>query len=1052
MKKFALRFLQLFLISIACVIREAHAQVLQSVFENNLTDIESRDLDIFSITQDTSGFLWMGTDEGLIKYNGINYKIYRQENEDEYSLPDNQVYAVLKTANGSIWVGTKKGLCEYDDKHDRFNYFLNDYYVYSIAQDAEGNLWVGTLDKGLAILPSQNQGNSKSASWIFPVHNENNMPSIASNSIYSIAFDVHGNGWIGTDQGLYFITSEDVSSKNFKFQHFTHTMHDISSVSNSSILKIYPDRNGNVWILTYPASVDLLSASDISENKFHFHHVLPAIDKAFQTTLISNNAFFIDCKNECWLGTVDNGLYRFKLNEDLSIQPLAHYINDANDTKSLSDNSVWSFYEDASDILWIGTRKSLSKFIRATDQFNFYPLVTPQFNLTQVVIGSISADEDGTPWMVSESDTVFAYVPALHKIKKFSMIKASGDEIKGLLVVLVSKAGEIFIGTAGSGLFEISKEEKEKFLTALNFTPHAISPPASKIENMSSIQSLAEDQQGNIWAGSGKGLFVYHPQSGAAEPILKTNKQSGLDASNIIRCLTCAPSGKIWIGTDNGLFCYLPSSGKATSYFHLPDDSSSLPDNGITCIHAARDNRIWIGTKKGLCFYDERMAQFKTIKISYEGDFLLINSIEEDSHGSLWVSTNEGLLRILPASNSEIKFNVHDGLLTNRFNANASCATNKLLVFGNERGFISFFPDSIRSNERIPKIKFTDFKLNNQSIFAQRNSTLLIDFLQHEKLTLRYDQNFFSISFAALDFADPSSNQYFYKLEGVDNDWVHAGNQSFASYTNIQPGHYTFIVTASNNHGVRNPKSTSLQIIITPPWYRTWWFYALVALTALSALYLFYRYRINQIKKLFSIRSKIARDLHDDVGSTLSSISLMSQMAKDYSDQQSSEKELFETISFASKEAMELMSDIVWSVNPKNDKVSNILVRMREYAGNMLEAAGIEFQIELADDAKDLVIPMEKRKDFYLIYKEAINNMAKYSKAEKGKITLQKVHGKLVLRIEDNGKGFQVQENRSGNGVVNMQQRANFIGAKLTIDSKPGHGTAIELELPIVST
>ncbi|MFI5134564.1 MAG: two-component regulator propeller domain-containing protein, partial [Chitinophagales bacterium] len=761
--------------------------------------------------------------------------------------------------------------------------------------------------------------------------------------------------------------------------------------------------------------------------------------------------FFIDYTNECWLGTVDNGLYRFKLNDDYTIQPIAHYVNDANDQKSLSDNSVWSFYQDASDILWIGTRKALSKFIRATDEFNYYPLVTPQFNLTRVIIGSMSADENGTLWMISESDTVYAYLPSKRELKKFPMSKASGSEINGLLVLLASKTGDLFIGTAGSGLFEIPREEKEKFLSSARYIPKAISPPASKIENMTSIQSLAEDQSGNIWAGSGKGLFVYHTQTGTAEPIIKTNKQSGLDASNIIRCVTCAPDGNIWIGTDNGLFSYLPSSGKLTSYFHVADDSASLPDNGITCIHAEKNNRIWLGTKKGLCSYDFSSMKFQNFKIAYAGNFLLINAIEDDSKGNLWVSTNEGLLRIVPASSTEIKFNIHDGLITNRFNANASCSSDGLLLFGNDKGFVSFFPDSIKSNARIPKVKFTDFKLNNESIFTQHSSALLTDFLQQQKLTLRYNQNFFTISFVALDFADPFSNQYEYKLVGVDKEWVHAGNQSFASYTNVQPGSYRFAVTAANNHGVKNPKSTSLQIIIAPPWYRTWWFYTLVVLAFLSALYLFYRYRINQIKKLFSIRSKIARDLHDDVGSTLSSISLMSQMAKDFSDQQSSEKELFETISYASKEAMELMSDIVWSVNPKNDKVSNILVRMREYASSMLEAAGIEFRIELSDEAKDLVIPMEKRKDFYLIYKEAINNMAKYSRAENANVSLRKAHGKLILLIEDNGKGFNVEENRSGNGVVNMQQRANFIGAILHIDSKPGKGTKIELELPLVS-
>jgi signal transduction histidine kinase len=258
-------------------------------------------------------------------------------------------------------------------------------------------------------------------------------------------------------------------------------------------------------------------------------------------------------------------------------------------------------------------------------------------------------------------------------------------------------------------------------------------------------------------------------------------------------------------------------------------------------------------------------------------------------------------------------------------------------------------------------------------------------------------------------------------------------------------------VKACNNDGVWNETGATALLSVTPPFWKTIWFYCIVTIVIAIILFSVYKIRINQILRLQSIRQRIARDLHDDIGSTLSSISMMSKMAA-VSDSAGKEKstELFSTIGKASTQAMDLMSDIVWSVNPENDKMENIVSRMREYASVILDAADISFELETDESALHILLPMEKRKDFFLIFKEAINNLAKYSHATKAQIKLSEKNHCLVLYITDNGNGFNPGKAFSGNGLKNMKARAEQLHAKFEISSQQNSGTVISLSVPLV--
>ncbi|MGB3074783.1 MAG: two-component regulator propeller domain-containing protein, partial [Chitinophagales bacterium] len=711
---------------------------------------------------------------------------------------------------------------------------------------------------------------------------------------------------------------------------------------------------------------------------------------------------------------------------------------------------VTTFFESKDHSIWVGTDEGVSRWNPLQEKFAVIQLPASFIGTTNV--SAIAEDAHGTVWMGSfDVDTLYAIIQPNSQLRKLALSDNMHSANRKIYItsLLTAANGAVYVGSS-VGVFIIDEKEKKLFLQQPGYKPHVSSlqknsTMQSLVSNM--VSSLEEDDDGNIWIGTGMGVNRYRPLSKKCDRVLYSILPDEVNPSFIIRHLKAATDGTVWAATDNGLF----GINARTLTNKLYQSVDALPGSRFLFIHESNDRQLlWIGTEQGLLSFDIHSKQFKSYPQS--GNDLSVTSILEDEKGNLWISSQHGITRFHPETGDSKKFSVENGLKTNRFSENASCvAKDGLFYFGSEKGFQSFYPDSISVNTTVPPVVITDFRLFNQSIFAGKETQLVNEFLRSKKMTLKYNQNFFSIDFAALNYNDAEANTYAYQLVGIDKDWVMAGNSRTATYTNIAPDCYTFKVKGANNHGVWNDEGASFDLIITPPWWKTWWFYSLCTIAIVSALYALYRYRISQIKKVFSIRSKIARDLHDDIGSTLSSISMMSQLAKEGSDHHNKEEELFETISTASKEAMELMSVIVWSVNPNNDKLSNILIRMREYASDILEACNIELNISLDEEVKDFIIPMEKRKDFYLIFKEAVNNVAKYSKAVNAVIQLSREHGKMIMSITDDGHGFEVEKLRSGNGLVNMKERAKSIGGMLEITSEIGKGTSVRLEMPIVT-
>jgi nitrate/nitrite-specific signal transduction histidine kinase len=391
---------------------------------------------------------------------------------------------------------------------------------------------------------------------------------------------------------------------------------------------------------------------------------------------------------------------------------------------------------------------------------------------------------------------------------------------------------------------------------------------------------------------------------------------------------------------------------------------------------------------------------------------------------------------------------MNDGLPSNTLNnISAFCDNDGTMYFGTRNGGLFYFhPDDLKDNDYKPPVYITEFRLKNKPVSVTDSNGVLKTSIEYTKeIKLNYRQNLISFTFSALNYVHPEKNKYKYMLEGYDEDWVYTdASKRFVNYTNLDHGSYTFKVKASNNDGVWNETPTELKILITPPFWKTTWFRILLAIAAAGFLYAIYRYRLQQVLKLHSIRNRIAADLHDDIGSTLNSISVFSEVAKN---DPSRRTHSLQMIGESSRKVIDAMSDIVWTINPDNDNFEKIILRMRSIAYNLLRAKKIEFSFRADETLNDLKLSLLVRRNFYFIFKEALNNLIKYSEAKRVSILLEKKSNGILLMVRDDGVGFDPGNKYNGNGLTNMRRRSKEINANLTIDSGDGIGTSVQLTL-----
>ncbi len=798
---------------------------------------------VSSIFQDSLGFLWFGTADGLNLYDGVKFTVFKHDPGNKNSLVNNYIYAIEGDGAGNIWIGTMSGLSRLNTLHMSFTNFIADKdnpnslpgnSVTCVFIDSPERLWVGTT-AGLSRLDLSEEiplfKNFK--------HDSLNPNTISNNYIRSIYRDADGFLWLATDLGLNkFDPTEE------RTEHFFYDAAQPFSVSSNKITCIFPDPVAGDGVLWIGTGNGVLNKFDRENNKF-YRFVLPALqNNNGENIRISEIVADTDNKNLFWLATWGGGLYLF----DREKEKFRVFKHSPQSPGSLSSNFLISVLKDFSGNIWVGTAdKGISKFNNRSKFFHHYfHKINKPYSLSGNYVNAVfeeMIDEDTVLWVGTSGSGLNRMV---FREKKFTHYLYDAEDYTSLgsnvvWSVFKDSAGKMWIGTS-RGLSRAAVENgRVKFYNYFNLF--------GKTE--SNVVSIEEDGDKNLWLCSFKvGVFVV--ENTRETPKIRLhffhNEKDSTSLSDDRCNLVYKDSrGNIWVGTYNGLNLYRPALKNFKRYLHKTGQKGTISNNGINCIFEQKsgDNTVlWIGTDGGLNKFDYRTGKF----VYYtEKDGLpnnVIYGILGDKEGCLWLSTNKGISRFNPQTLEFKNYNRKDGLQSDEFNIGAYAkGASGMFYFGGVNGLTAFDPEKIKENSFVPNVVLTEFRLFGKK--AELDTAILFK----KKIELSYNENFFSISFAALDYTNSRKNKYRYKLQGVDPEWRESIEVYKAVYTKIVPGNYLFRVQGSNNDYVWNEKGASVRIIIVPPvWQRTW-FKVLSVFLILGLSFSFFLMRIKYIKR-----------------------------------------------------------------------------------------------------------------------------------------------------------------------------------------------------------
>ena len=805
-------------------------------FAQNFTNVYSTNSisqnSIQCIYQDKFGFIWFGTQDGLNKYDGYKYTVYKHLSKNNKSLPANNVLSVCEDGEGNLWAGTRiGGLSRYDRNNDSFITYkhnpadknsISNNDINFVYKDRHNNMWIGTAN-GL------NRFNTQTRKFEQYYHQANNPNSISSSAVSFIFEDSKGILWIGTNKGL-----NKFDWKKNIFTSFVNNPAIANSISNNTINTITEDKFGNVWIGTNKG-LNLFNAKNGS-----FTHFINYADKHTRTGKNPIYTIIADNSDMLWVGT-NTTLQQF----DIKRKAFLDKTEKPRVENNGPDDGIYSLLLDRQHTLWIGT--SSAGILKYDKKLNILPSFKTSFTANPSVnniIRGIAADKNDNLYLATDAGLDFFKPSSLtstcyrHNTKEVNSIATNYTS-----TILINRANTlIYIGTYSLGL-DCYNIETGRF-------KHYVYGKNSNEVNSGSVYALLEDKAGKIWIGTESGgVNVLDPASGMIQKFLHDDKNPNTVADNSIEALYQDRSGKIWMGGySHGISVYDPNTSK---FEHINTQNSDLNSDVVSYFYEDHKGKMWIGTMEGgLNCYD-----YKTRRISSftEEDGLInntINYIAEDNEGYLWLSTLKGIVRFDPKHKISQTFDEFNGIKSQEFNfGSGTKLSDGKIVMGSINGFNVIDPANLAYNYNKPITVFTGFELFNKPVRVTENSPLKQSILTAKEINLNYSQSVFTIEFSALDYTVPQKNVYAYKLDGFDPEWRFVGNKRNATYTNLDPGEYTFSVKAANNDGVWNNHPTFIKIVIRPPFWMTWWFRVMSALLFIVAGYILYRLRFNFFRK-----------------------------------------------------------------------------------------------------------------------------------------------------------------------------------------------------------
>ncbi len=1008
---------------------------------------------ITEIQKDSSGFLWLISENGLMRFDGYEFKLFRHDPMDSNSISSSYVTQMVIDKKGNVFVKNSYGISKYLPATQSFKTiipFNNNRDVKIIAVDTEGT-WV--LKKNALLLIRQKD----CAVQIFTL-------PVSIKVDAQISSIKQGNHVFLLNNGV--LSNFDIKTKKIEL---------VSIVGAEKINSIFKYKN-QLWVLTH----DGISEINISEKKVTKKFDLPFLNTATKPILFIrqyqskylligysiNDISIVDfssgenCKinlepnekvstseiglfncsisNKVWFG-VANNFY----NVDLKKKTVLKYsINPSSQQFSAKSNVGYIF--DDGNIIWIASHGlGLTKAELLNNSFkSFHPFENnePDLNELSNNIRTV-VDWDNDNYLVGAISGIFLFN------KKTSSFKNIPEPYFSKLHSSTFSTNKIIVDADGN--FWIASRHADGAYI-LNKNKHSITQvnPFSKTE-FNTVKSILIDSKKNVWLSTSNNVIYRTPLTNIFSKhninfIKYTLDNNEIDRPfNTIFTIVENKKGEILFASETGFYIYNYKTNQFKRFYSKDYISDCISESNTRCIYEAPDGFIWLGTNGGgLNRFDPATEKFIhfTTKDGLPENY--IYSILPDRQGNLWLSTNKGIGCFNIKSKTCINYTLKDGLQNFEFNTNAALASQDgNFVMGGINGITIFNSLQTASDNDVPPISIIDFLVNGVSKPIQSGQVML-----------HHDENNITLKFAALSYFQNDENKYAYYLEGVDKTWTFCGTQRSVNYSNLPAGNYIFRVKACNSYGIWNETGSSISFYIITAWWRTKWFYFIVIGCVATIIYALYKYRLQHAIGLQKMRNNIARDLHDEVGSNLSSISLFNEVAKESitnTNDKSPVIPILEKIAEYTSISQESMSDIVWMINARNDSFENVIAHMQSFAAEVLEAKGINLKMEVDKNLEHQKMEMHQRKNFYLIFKEAINNIAKYANCKIVNVEIE-IKNKIVkMKIADDGIGFDISKVSKGNGLLNMKKRATELNGQIKIKSEQGKGTTIELSFHI---
>jgi ligand-binding sensor domain-containing protein/signal transduction histidine kinase len=961
---------------------------------------------VYSLAQDTEGFLWVGTQNGLNRYDGRSFFSSWSEQGQPSPLSFGYIRALLVDALGDLWAGVDSyGLFRFDRTTDEFH------RVPVLLPDGSAPATTDTFRTWTAAQLGDDVVVGTSVGLGYVRHSEQGpvlelLPSAevddCGHAISTLWAPSPHDLWIGTPDGCL-----------RRWRPGPQALEALAE-PGGVIHFIAQGRGDTVWVASEPNGLSAFERSGRTLSQPRRGSALPLTARV--------QAMLTMPESDTWIGT-RSGLGRVPAGQADTIWFTMGSAEDG----GLPQDHVTALLEDRSGVLWVGTWNGLARLSPFYRGIGFIP--KPSVPGEEPLGGIVAIREVSDGLLLGALGGRLALVSRGRDRAAFI---TGAPAFSDVFSIALGPEGEWWIATRGSGVHRRTGDGWRSYR-------EGVEGPGGAPEDL--VASIFVDRSGTVWAGTlNRGLAVYDPE----QDLFREFRGPDGDfryAADYIWPIVEDRAGALWFGADGnmgGLHRLSPDRRELATF---ATRTPQTPNGGrILTVYLSGDTIIWFGTQgAGLGRLD---ATTGAIGFYTSDDGLPHNSVQgilEDDAGFLWVTTNEGMARFNPERESFWVFREDSGIQANRFFANsARKGKDGLLYFGGPNGVTVVDPAQMVPRDAPPPVVLTGFSVRGTARPGINNATA------RTGIQLGPRENFFAFEFSALDFTEASLNSYRYMLEGLDRAWIEGGDTRSANYTSVPPDRYTFRVQARSSEGAWNRQGLSIPLIVHPPFYATWWFRLLVVMAVGSMLWAAYSYRMRQLLRVERMRLDVAGDLHDDIGANLSAIALKTELVRDRAQQGSDDQQRLTDVERLARDTVRSVREMIWVVNSDNDTLRGLMDRLEETAAAMLQGV-LKYDLHFRVDEPDRPVGMELRQDVHLLFKEMLQNVIKHADATNVHVEFTELGDRLELEVSDDGRGFDPRRVTPGNGSKLMLHRATKHKGLFEIVPRDGPGTTARL-------